>query len=93
MTGVQTCALPIYSDFGLGSSAWTRDARERERLIDELQAGCTYVDGMVVSDPRLPFGGAKLSGIGRELGRNGILEFVNVKTVVIESKASISFTE
>jgi succinate-semialdehyde dehydrogenase/glutarate-semialdehyde dehydrogenase len=81
------------SDFGLGSSAWTRDPRERERLINDLQAGCTYVDGMVVSDPRLPFGGAKRSGIGRELGRYGILEFVNVKTVVIESKTTISFTE
>ncbi len=89
----EAVALANDSDFGLGSSAWTRDPRERERLIDELEAGCTYVDGMVVSDPRLPFGGAKASGIGRELGRNGILEFVNVKTVVIESRSTISFTE
>ncbi|HXL11205.1 MAG TPA: aldehyde dehydrogenase family protein, partial [Gemmatimonadales bacterium] len=69
------------SRYGLGAAVWTADPARGERLARELEVGSVFVNGLVKSDPRLPFGGVKLSGYGRELSEYGLKEFVNVKTV------------
>jgi len=72
------------TDFGLGAAVFTRDVERGERIArDQLQAGACFVNAFVKSDPRLPFGGIKMSGYGRELSEFGIREFVNVKTVYV----------
>jgi succinate-semialdehyde dehydrogenase/glutarate-semialdehyde dehydrogenase len=78
-------AVANESAFGLGASVWTKDVPRGERIAARIEAGAVFVNGLVKSDPRLPFGGVKRSGYGRELAHYGIKEFTNVKTVWMTS--------
>lgn len=81
----QGIELANHSSYGLGAAVFTRDISRGERIArDKMDAGSCFVNTFVASDPRVPFGGTKHSGLGRELSREGILEFVNVKTVAIK---------
>lgn len=80
----EALAVANASPFGLGGAVWTGDTERGERLAARVEAGAVFVNGLVKSDPRLPFGGVKISGYGRELARYGIREFVNIQTVWVK---------
>jgi succinate-semialdehyde dehydrogenase/glutarate-semialdehyde dehydrogenase len=77
----EAIALANYTVFGLGASVWTENEQDIETCIRDIEAGAVFINGLVKSDPRIPFGGIKRSGYGRELGIEGMHEFVNIKTV------------
>jgi succinate-semialdehyde dehydrogenase/glutarate-semialdehyde dehydrogenase len=79
----QAVELANVSKFGLGGNLWTRDIDKAQEMAARIESGNVFINGMTASDPRLPFGGVKHSGYGRELSQFGIREFVNVQTVWI----------
>ena len=79
------------SDFGLGCSVWGRDVRRAEKVARQITTGMVTVNNIVVSDPRMPFGGVKKSGIGRELSRYGMLEFTNIKSIRLFEKSPLAY--
>jgi succinate-semialdehyde dehydrogenase/glutarate-semialdehyde dehydrogenase len=80
---VEAVALANLSRYGLGANLWTRDVARAEAIAHRLEAGLVFINDVVRSDPRLPFGGVKRSGYGRELSHFGLREFVNVRTIVV----------
>lgn len=78
---IEAIGLANDSQFGLGASIWTYDLEKAEKLANWMQSGIVTVNNVVISDPRIPFGGIKKSGFGRELSRYGMLEFINVKSI------------
>jgi succinate-semialdehyde dehydrogenase/glutarate-semialdehyde dehydrogenase/succinyl-CoA reductase len=83
-------AVANATEFGLGASIWTSNPERGEKLAKHIRAGVVTVNNIVVSDPRVPFGGIKKSGIGRELSRYGLLEFMNIKTIRAYEKTPTS---
>jgi succinate-semialdehyde dehydrogenase/glutarate-semialdehyde dehydrogenase/succinyl-CoA reductase len=79
-------AIKLANDtkFGLGASIWTTNIEKGEKIAKEIEAGMVCINKVVSSDARLPFGGIKQSGIGRELSRYGVLEFANIKSIVVK---------
>ena len=86
-------ALANQSRFGLGASIWTSDTLRGERLAGNVESGCVFINEIVKSDPRVPFGGIKHSGYGRELSDFGIREFTNIKTVWVAIKSTDAVQE